>query len=101
MYAHKYRSLVCKETQQYRRVCFETGLQDSRAAVPTHATASRTGCQLWRNLLTHLSHWITQVTVNDFVIAKLSFVHELTDLIAKKRNQVSLALLFLDHLAFP
>lgn len=35
---------------------------------------------------THLSHWIMQVTANYFVIAKLSFIHELANLIAKTKN---------------
>lgn len=101
---HKYRSLDYKKTQQYRKVCFETELQDSRAAVLTYtllpAGQAASYGEERRSLLTHLSHWITQVAVNDFVVAKLSFIHELTNLIAEMRNQVSLALLFLDHLAF-
>lgn len=103
-HAHKYRSRDYKKTQQYRKVCFETELQDSRAAVFTYtllpAGQAASYGEERRSLLTHLSHWITQVAVNDFVVAKLSFIHELTNLIAEMRNQVSLALLFSDHLAF-
>lgn len=35
---------------------------------------------------THLSHGITQVTANYLVIAKLPFIHELANLIAKAKN---------------
>lgn len=36
--------------------------------------------------VTHLPQGILQVTANDFVIAKLPFIHELTNLIAERKG---------------
>lgn len=52
----------------------------------------RTGCAAVRKKRarntrsTHLSHRITQVTANYLVVAKLPFIHELANLIAKMKD---------------